>query len=191
MVDKKASSEDDIVLEDELDEASPHDIELEEDEMLKEEKMGTLRVKLKACEAEKMLALEEKERVRADFLNSKRRIEEQFAIDKERIIEKTLINFLPLLDTFDSALTQKEESAQGEWKKGIEAMQSLFQGILKSYDIEEIETDGKQFNPYEHEAVGNIPTDKLEHIDIILQVLQKGYKRKDTILRPAKVLIGA
>ncbi len=191
MVDKKASSEDDIMLEDELEEASPQDIELEEDEILKEEKLSTLREKLRKCEAEKMLALEEKERVRADFLNSKRRIEEQSSLDKERVLEKTLLNFLPLLDTFDSALSQKEEEHDSEWRKGVIAMQSLFHGILKSYDIEEIETEGKHFNPHEHEAVGNLKANSSDEIDIIQQVLQKGYKRRNTVLRPAKVLIGA
>lgn len=191
MVDKKVFHEDDVVLEDELESSSTDEIELEEDGTRKEDKIKILRQKLKKCESEKMLALEEKERARADFLNSKRRIEEQAVLDRERGVERTLNDFLALLDSFETALTQrKTEGGAQHWQKGIEAMHTQFQSILKGYGVTEIETLGKHFNPYEHDAVGNVPAESSGEVDIVKQVLQKGYKRNETILRPAKVLIG-
>lgn len=191
MVDKKAFHEEDTLLEDELDATTLDDIELEDDEARKEDKINILRQKLKTCEAEKMQALEEKERTRADFLNSRRRIEEQASLDSERGIERTLTDFLVLLDSFETALAQQETEGGAHWRKGIEAMQLQFLAILKTYGVTEIETTAKEFNPHEHEAVGHLPADTPKEVDIIKQVLQKGYKRNETILRPAKVLIGA
>ncbi len=191
MVDKKVFTEDDISLEEELEPTSSDEIELEVDEARMEDKIKTLRKKLQACESEKMVALEEKERARADFLNSKRRIEEQATLDRERGVERTLNDFLTLLDSFETALTHKETEVGTQWRSGVEAMYTQFQSILKSHEVTEIETLGKHFNPYEHDAVGNLPADSPSEVDTVKQVLQKGYKRKETILRPAKVLIGA
>jgi molecular chaperone GrpE len=191
MVDKNAFREDDIVLDDEAESTSTDEIELEDDETRKEDKIAILRKKLKTCESEKMLALEEKERARADFLNSKRRIEEQAALDRERGVERTLHDFLTLLDSFEIALAQKESDGSAQWRSGVEAMYIQFQTILKKHAVTEIETLGKHFNPHEHDAVGNVPTESPAEVDTVKQVLQKGYRRKETILRPAKVLIGA
>ena len=191
MVDKKAFHEEDIVLEDEVEPASTDEVELEDDEARKEDKIKILRKKLQICESEKMLALEEKERARADFLNSKRRIEEQAVVDRERGVERTLNDFLTLLDSFETALMQKRTEESEHWQKGIEAMHTQFQAILKTYGVTEIETLGKHFNPYEHDAVGNVQVESPAEVDTVKQVLQKGYRRNETILRPAKVLIGA
>jgi molecular chaperone GrpE len=68
-------------------------------------------------------------------------------------------------------------------------MHAQFLNILKRYDIREIETEGKHFNPHEHEAVSTQKADKEEEPETIVHVLQKGYKRGDTIIRPAKVVI--
>ena len=68
-------------------------------------------------------------------------------------------------------------------------MHGQFISILKSYNIIEIETLGKPFNPHEHEAVTAQPSPNGEATDMVLGVLQKGYKRGDTIIRPAKVVI--
>ncbi len=187
MVDINKLHDDDIVPEYEADDAQDQDLELEAEEELTAEKLKKLRQKLKDSESEKMAALEEQGRVRADFLNSKRRLEEQFSIDKERIIERVVEDFLPLIDSFETALAQKGEGSQ--WEKGVEAMRGQFLGILKRYNITEIEAQGKTFNPHEHEAVTTKKGENGEETETILHVLQKGYKRGDTILRPAKVVI--
>jgi molecular chaperone GrpE len=188
MVDKNELHDDDIVLEDEQDDAQDQDLELEAEEELTNEKFKKLRQKLKDSESEKMAALEEQGRIRADFLNGKRRLEEQFKTDKERIIDRVVEDFLPLIDSFETALAHAQNET-GEWKKGIEVMYGQFLSILRGYDITEIETEGKPFNPHEHEAVTARKGSEGEAADTVIQVLQKGYKRGDSIIRPAKVVI--
>ncbi len=179
--------DDDIVLEDESGDAQDQDLELEAEEELTNEKFKALRAKLKASESEKRAALEETARIRADFLNAKRRLEEQFKSDKERITLRVVEDFLPLIDSFEMALQGKSEGE--EWRKGVTAMHAQFLGILRSYDIAEIGGQGEPLNPHEHEAVSAQKGAHGEKTDTILLVLQKGYKRGDTIIRPAKVIV--
>ncbi len=190
MVDIHELHDDDIVLDEESEDAQDQDFELEAEEELTTDKLKSLRRKLKNSESEKMSALEESGRIRADFLNSKRRLEEQFKLDKERIVERVVEDFLPLIDSFETALMHGEENG-GHLGKGIQAMHGQFLSILKSYNITEIETEGKVFNPHEHEAIMSRAGEHGEATDTVLQVLQKGYKRGDTIIRPAKVVIAA
>ena len=168
------------------------EFEIEEAEEQLTDKVKTLRNKLKVCEDEKLNVLEDLQRTKADFLNSKRRLTEQLAIDRERVVENVLTDFLPLLDSFDTALahTDTGESKNDTWRKGVEVMHSQFMALLKSYDIEEITAEHAPFNPHEHEAVSSKKSDTNETIDTVLEVLQKGFKRGETIIRPAKVVVG-
>ena len=167
------------------------EVELETEEEVSSDKIKTLRDKLKACESEKKAMLDEQQRQRADFLNSKRRNVEQLVRDRERITERILLDFLPLLDSFDTALQGEDNTYTDAWKKGVVAMHAQFISLLKSYDINEIETVGKPFNPHEHEAVGSREPRGEEMGDVIVQVIQKGYKRNGNVIRPAKVIITA
>jgi len=187
MLEKDELHEDDVV-HDEHDSAHSEDIELADEEALSSQKLKDLRDTLKACESEKMASLENLQRAKADFLNSRRRLDEQSAIDKERAAERVIIDFLPLVDSFELALGNGEVGEEASWVKGITAMQSQFLSILKNYGVKEIEATGKQFNPYEHEAVASRKGEAGEEHGTVLQVLQKGYKRGDTVIRPARVI---
>ncbi len=189
MVDNNEFYDDEFVRDDDDEHAQDQDLELEAEEELTHDKLKKLRLKLKDSESEKMAALEEQGRIRADFLNSKRRLEEQFKNDREKLVERVIEDFLPLIDSFETALAHKGEG--GHWEKGVEAMHAQFMGILRRYDITEIDPNGKRFDPNEHEAVTSRAGENGEDPDTILQVLQKGYKRGDTIIRPAKVVISA
>ena len=189
MVDSNKLYDDDFVRDEEAEPLEGGDFELEAEEELTSEKLRSLRKKLKDTESEKMIALEEQGRIRADFLNSKRRLEEQFKIDKERIIERVVGDFLPLIDSFETALLHSGDDNDSQWGKGVTAMHTQFLSILKSYEISEIETEGMTFNPHTHEAMTTKKPEHGEASDTILQVLQKGYRRGDTVIRPAKVVI--
>ena len=179
---------DEIVVENET---PQDDIELDEEEGILSDKLKLLKQKLSACEEEKRGHLEELQRTRADFLNSKRRIEEQAQREKERAKDKILIELLTLVDSFDTAMADKEvwESVDVKWRSGIEAIQSKLQSILTAQYITPIDSVGKQFNPEEHEAVSSTQVDDA-HVDTVIAVLQKGFKRGDTIIRPARVVVG-
>ncbi len=183
--------EDDVVTEDEI---LPEDIELdaEGEEVHMQEKLKALREKLKVCEREKMKYLEDLQRNKADFLNSKRRLDEQLERDRERATDKILKELLTLVDSFDTAMVDKVlwDTIDERWRVGVEAMHTKLLSILKSNNVEPTDPIGEQFNPEEHEAVSNSPVTDERDVDTIVAVLQKGFKRNGTIVRPARVVVG-
>jgi molecular chaperone GrpE len=83
------------------------------------------------------------------------------------------------------------EMIDEKWRVGVEGIHSKLLSILKSNKVEQFDPTGLAFNPEEHEAVSSIPAPTEEQIETILAVLQKGFKRNDTIIRPAKVIVGS
>lgn len=158
---------------------------------------NNLRDKLKVCEAEKRTILEEMQRTKADFLNAKKRLEEERKRDRERSIISHVEELIPLCDSFQVAMANKEvwEMADINWRKGIEGINSQLQNILSGYNVVKIDPTGLAFDPYRHEALSTIPvTDKALHEQVI-SVVQMGYELKKSdgtieLIRPARVLIG-
>ncbi len=190
MSEENQEIEDELVLEE--DELSPKETDLEEIEELSAGKMKKMRTKLKSCEEEKIKCSDELQRAKADFLNSKKRMGEQLTRDTERVTEKFLLELLPLSDSFDMAMGDKEawQQCDEQWRKGVEAIHAQLQTILKQYAITEIDALHASFNPELHDAVTNMPVENKKEVDTVVAVLQKGYNTESRILRPAKVAVG-
>ena len=126
-------------------------------------------------------------RLAADFDNFRKRT----ATEKEELSKYACCDLLKklsnVIDTFDRASEQlKTIEDCTKIKEGYEAVYKQLQDTLKKIGMEEIECLGKEFNPNEHEAITQIPTDEYEP-DCIACVMQKGYKFQDKIIRPALV----
>ena len=126
-------------------------------------------------------------RLAADFDNfRKRTIQEKDELSKFATIE-VLRKLTSVLDTFDRAQEQLKDIEECQTVKdsyNIAYKQLL--DTLKKCGMEEIEALGKEFNPNEHEAITQVPTDEVEP-DKIAFVAQKGYKMGDKVIRPALV----
>lgn len=151
-------------------------------------KIRELKEKLKTCEKEKKDHLDGWQRSKADYLNSKKRHEEERAATTTFAEDAFIERLLPLCDSFDMALAQMGESALDAGFKGIHTQ---LRGILAAAGVVEIEAEGKPFNPRIHEALKTEPVEDKALEDVVVGVLQKGYMRKERLLRPAKVVIGA
>lgn len=157
-----------------------------------------LREKLKKCSAEKQEYLAGWQRAKADFINA-RKEEEESRQEFVKFSELSLIlELLVLADSFDSLFGYKIDEA---WRAGIENLYNQFMDILKKRGVEPMETIGKNFNPEEHESVGEIAIDPVRNnisngIDseekegMIVEEIRKGYKMHGKIIRPAQVKIG-
>lgn len=170
----------------------PEDTELEDEELLSKDKLKSLRDKLKLSEEERKKCQDDLQRTKADFLNSRKRLEEQLARDKERATDKLIVELLTLADSFDMAMLDKElwGAMDTRLKTGIEAIQAKLSSILVGNNITAISPEGEMFDPNEHEAVSNSPVTDDGDVDKIIAVLQRGYKRNDDIIRPARVVVG-
>lgn len=143
-------------------------------------------------EKEHRLATEYKEhlqRLAADFENYRKRIEKErkdfIKFSKEDLIHE----LLPILDNFEMALHHvKNTTEPKKIIEGIELVERQFHNILKKEGLEVIETKGKKFNPYIHEAIMHEGTNKYPE-DIIINELRKGYILSGKVVRPAQVKI--
>ena len=128
------------------------------------------------------------QRAQADFINYKRRTEQE----KEEISQFTratlILDLLPALDDLDRALAAiPPRLAKSGWVDGIRLIWSKLQTTLKAQGLSEIEAVGELFDPHLHEAVRQ---DKGKE-GVVVGEVQKGYKFRDKILRPSKVVVGS
>ncbi|MBD3203314.1 nucleotide exchange factor GrpE [Candidatus Woesearchaeota archaeon] len=124
-------------------------------------------------------------RVQAEFINYKNRTEKENVNFKEYAKVDLLKNLLPLLDSFELALKQKEKKE--DFIEGMELIYAQFINILKQEGVEPIDTEGKKFDPYKHEVLLKSKSDM--ESETIIEELQKGYLFKGKVLRHSKVKI--
>ncbi|WP_203648266.1 nucleotide exchange factor GrpE [Secundilactobacillus yichangensis] len=99
-------------------------------------------------------------------------------------------DILPALDNLERALSTPVEGEQAEsLKKGIEMVQKHLMDALTSNGVTEIKAEGEKFDPNIHQAVQTVPAESDDQKDHVAKVLQKGYRLKDRVLRPAMVMV--
>lgn len=149
---------------------------------------------LKESKKEKEEYLAQLQRERADFINYKRdeetRVKDKIAYSRERLI----MDFLPVLDSYDMAFANKEawEKVDKNWRMGVEYIHQQLLKVLADYQVYPIDTKiGDAFDPNIHQSIENIATDDKEKDHTIAQITQSGYKLADRIIRPARVNVFA
>ena len=145
----------------------------------------------KESELEKLKAeLEQKNdillRTAAEFDNYKKRTEREKSGVAEYARAGIIKQLLPILDNIDRAAGADKESP--DYIKGIELIVKQLEGLSDKLGIEEIAKQGDTFDPNLHEAVMHIEDENLGE-SVIAEVLQKGYKTGDTIIRHAMVKV--
>lgn len=125
------------------------------------------------------------QRLQAEFENYKKRVEKENN-NFLKYANAGLINeLLPLLDSFELALKNKE--SKEDFIKGVELIFAQLFSTLEKQGLRPIEAEGKPFDPYKHEVMLQEPSDKE---GIVLEELQKGYMLYDKVLRHSKVKVG-
>lgn len=99
-------------------------------------------------------------------------------------------DILPALDNLERALSTPVEGEQAEsLKRGIEMVQKHLMDALTSNGVTEIKAEGEKFDPNIHQAVQTVPAESDDQKDHVTKVLQRGYRLKDRVLRPAMVMV--
>lgn len=99
-------------------------------------------------------------------------------------------SLLPALDNLDRALEVEADNEHSEsMKKGIEMVRESLVHALSEVSVEEIPAMGEIFDPNLHQAVQTMPATDDQKTDEIINVLQKGYKLHDRVLRPTMVIV--
>jgi molecular chaperone GrpE len=126
-------------------------------------------------------------RLAADFDNYKKRAAREREEYVTRANERLLKELLPILDDLERALKSAEEHEEAQLEEGVRLVHRSLASLLQRNGVEEIATEGK-FDPHVHEALLAQPAEDREHGDV-LDVIQKGYKLGDLVVRPARVII--
>ena len=151
-----------------------------------------LRTELAASTAKADEYLAGLQRERAEFSNYRRRTSEEreamLGLAGEDLIRKVL----SIADDFDLAIDNRPaDLASSSWVDGVTAIERKLRSLLDSEGVKAIEAEpGKPFDPREHEAIVNVPgTGRAE--GEIVEVVRRGYKLRDRVLRPALVAVAA
>ncbi|MGE5293374.1 MAG: nucleotide exchange factor GrpE [Solirubrobacterales bacterium] len=127
-------------------------------------------------------------RLAADFDNFRKRTlrdsSQQAAMEKEAFIR----DLLPILDNFERALVSEQSTSSGPLRQGVTMTLQQMGQLLGRHGIEAVEDLGRPFDPRRHDAVF-VGYDPNRPDRTILEVIQRGYRRGDTVFRPAKVVV--
>jgi molecular chaperone GrpE len=127
-------------------------------------------------------------RLAADFDNfrkrTKREVERSAAAQKEAFIRE----LLPVIDNLERALANHKLASPEQLREGVQiTLQQLMQ-LLRRHGVEPEESLGRLFNPHYHEAV-SVRHDPSQPDHVVLETLQRGYRRGNEVFRPAKVVV--
>lgn len=129
------------------------------------------------------------QRAMADMANFRRRADQEREASLGLASEFLLLKLLTIVDDFDRALAQMPaELARSSWAEGIFAIDRKLRALLDSEGLVPIEAEGARFDPREHQAVAQEATDAVPD-GTVLAELQRGYRIRDRVLRPAMVTV--
>jgi molecular chaperone GrpE len=142
-------------------------------------------------EAEKLRAerdalLDRLARMQAEFDNARKRAAKEQQDYRDYALVDAIKTLIPVLDSFDRALQAAPQKS--EFHVGVELIHKQLQDALAKIGMRPISAKGERFDPRFHEAIEMVDTEDAEDHQV-LEELQRGYKLKDRLLRPAMVKV--
>jgi|SRR3989344_2963428 len=144
---------------------------------------------LKVSKKEKEEYLLGWQKERAEFANYRKQEEDRKAMFSEAMRERILSRFLTVMDSFNMAFSNKEawNKVEENWRKGVESIHSQMNALFEEYGVKAIGEMGETFDPNIHQSIEIVETDKKENEHKVANVIQKGYKLGERVIRPARV----
>jgi len=135
---------------------------------------------------ERDVLLDRMARMQADFDNARKRAQREQQDYRDYALTDAVRTLLPILDSFDRAIAT---SGSGEdLRKGVELINRQLHDALTKLGVEPVEAQGAAFDPNLHEALGLVETNDVPD-NHVAEELQRGYKLKGRLLRPAMVRV--
>ena len=148
-----------------------------------------LRADLKQTKAEKAEYLTGWQKERAEFANYKKQEDDRKANFSEAMRERILTRFLTVMDSFNMAFQNKEawEKVDENWRRGVEYIYAQLNTVFEEYGVKGVGEVEESFDHNIHHSIEMVGTDKKELDHKIAEVIQKGYKLGERVIRPARV----
>jgi molecular chaperone GrpE len=141
---------------------------------------------LQKLKAERDSLLDRLARMQAEFENARRRTIKEQQDFRDYAAADAIKSLLPVLDSFERALHVKSDAA--EFRNGVDLIYKQLQTALGKLSLQPIAAKGEPFDPHYHEAIEMVETTEAPDHQVI-EELQRGYKLKDRLLRPAMVKV--
>lgn len=130
-------------------------------------------------------------RLFAEFENYKRRTAKERIENMKSANQEVMVAMMPILDDFDRAMPELAKSADADMLKGVELIHDKFKNTLQQKGLAQVEVSaGDDFNADFHDAITQIPAPTEDLKGKIVDVIEKGYKLGDKIIRHPKVVVG-
>ena len=142
---------------------------------------------LEKVRTERAAYLDRAARLQAEFDNFRKRNAKEQQEYREYALADALKQLLPILDSLDRAVKTNAASLE-DFQSGIELIDKQFHDALAKLGVQPISTEGALFDPNLHQAVQMVDTSDAED-NHVLDELQRGYKLKERLLRPAMVRV--
>jgi molecular chaperone GrpE len=141
---------------------------------------------LQKLKAERDTLLDRLARTQAEFDNARKRAIKEQQEFRDYAVADAIKSLLPAMDSLERAIQVKSDA--GELRSGVELIYKQLQAALAKLSVNAIVSKGEAFDPRFHEAIEMVETsDAPDHQ--VLEELQRGYKFKDRLLRPAMVKV--
>ena len=127
------------------------------------------------------------QRLKAEFDNYRKRVARDQQELAARAHERLVKELVPILDDLERALEAVTQHEEAQLEEGVRLVHRSLADLLRREGLQEIETAG-QFDPHVHEALLSQPAEGAE-TGAVIEVLQKGYRLGDRVLRPARVIV--
>ena len=151
-----------------------------------------LQTQVDTLTAEKASLYDKLLRQQAEFENFRKRVERERGSLYQHGRDDVLLQFLPVVDNFERALTSLETS-EGDaeaLRHGVELIHKQFKDALAKFGLEAVDAVGQAFDPHVHEAVTTEATNKHKE-NTVIEEFERGYRIGDRLLRPAKVKVAS
>ena len=141
---------------------------------------------LHKLKAEREALIDRLARLQAEFDNARKRAVREQQDFREFAAAEVIKSFLPTIDSFERALKAGGDAT--EFRNGVELIYRQFQDALQKIGVQAIPAVGQTFDPRVHEAIEMVDTTDVPDHHVVDE-LQRGYKYKERLLRPAMVRV--
>jgi molecular chaperone GrpE len=179
---KKKEEFDDIQLEEEITDSFDSKLQSKEKKLKKQ---------IKELKEESKTNLDGWQRSRAEYANLQKEFEEERKRLKGWGIIEVVSEIIPALDSFEIAMKDKDSwnEVPENWRVGVEYIYQQFVSRLSGLGVEKIDKTGIEVNHHLHDPTETREVED-EKADMVIEIIQPGYKYKEEIIRPAQVVVG-
>lgn len=128
-------------------------------------------------------------RLQADYDNFRRRTQKEREADRKYKSQSLVEELIPVMDNFERALqVEVDGESSQKFVEGIKMVYQQFHSALEKEGVEEIPSQGEEFDPHLHQAVMQVEDENFDS-NVVVEELQKGYRLNDRVIRPAMVKV--